>query len=635
MNCASCPAKSDFPSIWADFLLRTQEAWAVRNVTVCILLILLYKYDTIFIVVKGNSMTEVDTELAFKQIKKQNGEAVAKLLRGEILLDIPNLAHILEFAGKDADKVKALIPVIREVYKNKNTSEYKTDKNPLRLLNDAGYDAFVVTNEKEKNSIQKYYRFGKGICTFRDPERHKNYYMIHAVKRGADKIKPSDHPERDDEYGTSVLSIQIAKGGGFISIKNRYNHTVNNPDATFNNNPDNIIPGLSTSLKKYFNVDFSVSKSVMPDNFRMVHDQLVYFHHEINNTYFGPDYYFSGSTITKLNTDYEVMLDHYILNVKTGEVRDISGLKDQTYKILQDMFRNRKITIQTNSNNKYERMIYADGTHVLSVEKGTITELNLPNIKRIDHNFLAWNQNLRKLYAPKLETVGNKFLASNKQLTELDLPSYRFVCHNTSITKFNAPLLEKTDSCFLMGNQCLTALELPSLKKIADYCLKDNLALSKLYVPKVEIIGAIFLKENMMLTELDLPNVREIGTGVLRENKNLAYFNAPKLKKIGDLVMPENLGLTELNLPALQEVGDNFLRKNKKLKIFYAPKLSITKGQLLEKNTELTDFVAANNDILHTYNKRLVMVLARNKLKNKAKIGIKSTINIVAKKEKS
>lgn len=578
---------------------------------------------------------EINTEETYKKIKKQNGEAVAKVLRSEILLDIPNLVHILEFAGKDPDKIKALAPVIREIYKNKNTPEYQTDKTPLELLNEAGYDAFVVTTEEEKNSIQKYYRPGEEICTFRDPKRHIDYYMIHAVKRGADKIKPSDHPEREDEYGTSVISIQIAKGGGFISIKNRYNHTVNNPDATFNNNPDNIIPGLSTSLKKYFDVDFNVFESMMPDKFRMVHEQFVYFNHEVNNTYFGPGYYFSGSTITKLNTDYEVMLDYYVLNVKTGEVRDVAGLKYQTHKILQDMFQNKKITIRTNPNNKHERMIYADDAHVLSVGNGTITELNLSATKHIDDSFLLFNQNLRKLYAPKLESVGNKFLASNRQLTELDLPSlkvvgHNFVSHNAFIAKFNAPLLEKTGSCFMMENQGLTKLELPSLKELADYCLKDNISLSKLYVPKLEIIGGVSLLSNVMLTELDLPNVREIGGCVLRDNKKLARLNAPKLEKVGDQAFLENLGLTELNLPVLQEVGESFLSENKKLKIFYAPKLKITKWwRFLAKNTELTDFVVANDDILHKYNKRLVMILAKNKINKKLKNGVKGLINMV------
>ncbi len=579
-------------------------------------------------------MKEIDTGLAFKQIKKQNGEAVAKVLRSEVLLDIPNLAHILEFAGNNPYKIKALAPVIREIYKNKNTAEYHTDKSPLALLDEAGYDAFVVTTQQQKNSIKKYYRPGEEICTLSDPERHINYHVIHAIKRGADKIKPSKNPEREDEYGTSVISIQIAKTGGFISIKNRYNHTVNNPDATFNNNPDNIIPGLSTSLKKYFDVNFNTSQSVMPDNFRILHDQFVYFNYEVNNTYFGPDYYFSGSTIKKLNSDYEVMMDYYILNIKTGTVQDIAGLNDSTYKIFQDIFRNKKITVRTSPNHKHKRMIYADDTHVLSVEKGEITELNLPTIKNIGDAFLKHNKRLKKIYAPKLESVGHDFLEMNEQLTELDLPSlktveHNFVSDNTIITKFNAPLLEKTGSCFLKDNRGLTILELPSLRILEAYGLRYNVSLSKLYVPKLEKIGYGCLTSNRNLTELDLPNVRIIKFNFLGDNKDLAQFNAPKLEKIGNKVMSKNQNLTELILPSLQEVGNNFLFGNKKLKTFRAPKLKTIGEKFLASNTELTDFVVENKDMLHENisNRRLIMILAKNKLKQKLKDNFSKMLN--------
>jgi hypothetical protein len=94
--------------------------------------------------------------------------------------------------------------------------------------------------------------------------------------------------------------------------------------------------------------------------------------------------------------------------------------------------------------------------------------------------------------------------------------------------------------------------------------------------------------------------------------------------------MLENLGLIELNLPALQELGDNFLSENRKLKKFYAPKLKITKWRFLAKNTELTDFVVANDDILHKYNKRLVMILAKNKIKKKLKNSVNRLIDTIA-----
>ena len=131
-------------------------------------------------------MAEVDTDAVYKKIKKQNGEGVAKVIREAVLLDVPNIVHVLEFVGDNPDDARALIPYIRECYKPKVKSEIFVDKNPLELLSDAGYDAFVVENEAQKDSIKKYFRSGEELCTFSDPDRHKKFYMIHAIKRGAD-----------------------------------------------------------------------------------------------------------------------------------------------------------------------------------------------------------------------------------------------------------------------------------------------------------------------------------------------------------------------------------------------------------------------------------------------------------------
>ena len=62
-------------------------------------------------------VVEVNTEEMYKIIKKQNGENFAKILRQNVLLDIPNLKHILEFAGTDVEDAKNLIPVLREIRK--------------------------------------------------------------------------------------------------------------------------------------------------------------------------------------------------------------------------------------------------------------------------------------------------------------------------------------------------------------------------------------------------------------------------------------------------------------------------------------------------------------------------------------
>ena len=73
-----------------------------------------------------------------------------------------------------------------------------------------------------------------------------------AVKKNVKDIrrKDFDSPERDDEYGTSVMSIQFNREGTTrVSIKNRYNHTVENPDATLGNDLEKIAPGLTYSFE--------------------------------------------------------------------------------------------------------------------------------------------------------------------------------------------------------------------------------------------------------------------------------------------------------------------------------------------------------------------------------------------------
>ena len=38
-------------------------------------------------------MSEIDTDAVYKKIKKQNGEAVAKVVREAVLLDVPNIVQ--------------------------------------------------------------------------------------------------------------------------------------------------------------------------------------------------------------------------------------------------------------------------------------------------------------------------------------------------------------------------------------------------------------------------------------------------------------------------------------------------------------------------------------------------------------
>lgn len=516
----------------------------------------------------------------YQQIKKQNGEGVARVIRNSLLLNIPDIVHVLKFAGNNPAEVQKIVPLVREMYSKCTESEYDTDKSPLELLNDVGYDAFVVENERQKNSIKKYFRAGEELCTFEDSKRHQEYFIIHAVKRGAEKIKPSNNPQITDEYATSVISIQILKHGGFISIKNRYNHTVENSDAAFGNNPDNIIHGLTNSLKKFFDVDFDVFHGLHEvPNYRLMAEQFVYYNYERFNMYFGPDYYLNNGAITKLNNDYQIMLDCFVLDTRTGELTNPAKIRnDCSFNVLRDVFRGKKIKIEKNHDDKFEKIIYVNNAETARVKNGVITSLVLQDTKKIGDGFLLHNKYLKYFSAPNVKEIGNDCFYSNRCLEKFDLPN-----------------VEKIGDDFLyLGSRNMKTVSLPNVEFIGnDFCIYAQ-AIETVYLPKVIEIGNGFISGNNIHT-INLPNVEKIGNCFLYDCEYLDFINMPKIKAVGDIFLPK-AKFNEACFPELERTGDNFLRSNNKLVKLHVPKLKYAGAWFLKNNSKLRDFIGPDYD---------------------------------------
>ena len=154
---------------------------------------------------------------------------------------------------------------INSFFYTKEKAKTSTLKTPEELLKEAGYTLYKCETEDEIQSFRKYYHDTEELCTFRE-KRLEDSYVFFAVKDNADEIKRENfsNPIRDDEYGTSVISIQFTKDEYHIlSIKNRYNHRVRNPDATFSNNLDNIIGGLTKS----FDVHYGLKQRIIKRDF--------------------------------------------------------------------------------------------------------------------------------------------------------------------------------------------------------------------------------------------------------------------------------------------------------------------------------------------------------------------------------
>ena len=320
-------------------------------------------------------------------IKRQNGERFAKAIRNydNGIFDVPNLDYIVRYAGRDAEPIMQYLLSLKDVHITQMSRHY----DPIALLQAAGYDAYIADTFEKQNAISKYFAAGEALCTFRDATRFERYHIINAVHRDAAKLHRSDfiNPQREDAYGTSVISIQILKQGGFISIKNRYNHTVDSCDNTFNSNPDNIIMGLSDALRNYFGVDFSTVRTDLPRGYTLVGDRICQYLQEVNNVYLGTNYYISDGCIHDVNTQHEVMLGggliFDIVNRRTVNVTDL--FMDVSF--LDDAFRNRAFQ-QTKDRQTGVRTLMADGRPVLSVRNGEMTHIDVPNADSVTLSYM-------------------------------------------------------------------------------------------------------------------------------------------------------------------------------------------------------------------------------------------------------
>lgn len=188
----------------------------------------------------------------------------------------------------------------------------------------AGYILYECKTEEDIQQFKKYYQEKEELCTFRGG-RLGDCFVFFAIKINVNSIKRENFskPEREDEYGTSVISIQFTRDESCtLSIKNRYNHTVINPDATFANNLDNIIPGLTKSFEKYYNLKQKNFNEFEIPNYVRANDGKYYkYNYEINNTYYCPNNIIIENFRPKrLPKEKYILMDYFILDLQDKKI---------------------------------------------------------------------------------------------------------------------------------------------------------------------------------------------------------------------------------------------------------------------------------------------------------------------------
>ena len=380
------------------------------------------------------------------------------------------------------------------IYDISNIKEEKignsTVKTPKELLDEAGYDLYECHSEEEIQAFRKYYKNNEALCTFRG-NRLDRCHVFFAVKKNVDEIKRKDFdkPQRQDLYGTSVISIQFTRDEAHtLSIKNRYNHKVSNPDSTFSNNLDNIVPGLTESFEKYYGmVQKHKNQGFEMPNYVCVNGKYYKYNYEINNIYYCTDnIIIDNFEIKELAKEKYIVFDYFILDLvnkkislydESLESSFVDGFNDiDTIEIKRQD--NEKIIVIKNSGD--DIFIKLDNDNKI------ISYIN-NNIEKIDDTFLFRNQEMEELYLPKVKTIGRGFLYYNTKLKKLFLPE-----------------AETIDDSFLANNEDMEELSLPKVKTIGDYALLSNRKLKKLYLPEAETIGHNFLHSQSLISKIKL-----------------------------------------------------------------------------------------------------------------------------------
>ena len=418
----------------------------------------------------------------FKLLKKKFGETVAKSIRTHVPIALDYPTEFTDFITKKvpakddiAEILRLMGPRIDAMFRleaGKQAQEIKATQSPEELAKLAEFEFIRPKDMGEVvASFRKDFKEGEVLCTITGFEnsgadRFKNYFIFWLRKNDAHTVMHADDldqeylkentvgariwrgyleskgrknedgsynlnglkPQRQDPYGTSSMSVQIDRRHGTISIKNRYNHTVNNPDDTYGGDLNSIVEGLHDAVYSINGVPKSNQETNLPEG--IVSDgnkRLAVAPLEVINIRYGKNAYFKDGEIIPIDKSHQRIFDNYIFDSKSKTIKEGDG-EDLVDGITNISFSDDKVIVDTENGN----LIFGTDKGMLVSIEGSITELG--------YAFLYSNTSLTSLSLPALTQVGNYFLYRNTSLTSLSLPALTqagnyFLYRNTNIDK--------------------------------------------------------------------------------------------------------------------------------------------------------------------------------------------------------
>lgn len=296
------------------------------------------------------------------------GGAARELLAG--FMDRPGFATELKrfIPGKQGalallkDNHACIQATLDQRYKDDPGHERQPVKDPYELARSVGYELtgpFASTGEFVPLDRQDF-RPSERLCTFNKPaKRLEDYHVLWLRHAEVEDTLPADEltaatlsdgwktylktigrydrdsdsydlaglrPARDDPYGTSSMSVQISRQGTHVSIKNRYNHTVGNPDNTLDSDLDNVAYGLKRAVYSRVGredlmakISVALAEGYIADNEGGIHSYL----YEEDNVYYGDHEYISNGVVTTIDRGKYDMISPQLYVPKSGKGDEI------------------------------------------------------------------------------------------------------------------------------------------------------------------------------------------------------------------------------------------------------------------------------------------------------------------------
>ena len=505
-----------------------------------------------------------DKEIEY--IKKYYGEKFARLCRNLFPSILENEGELTKIIFSSFSPSRCLYD---DIIKNNLLADFnsfvfskagittqilnQTSKTPEELLKEAGYILYPeCKNQKDLFEFTDYYAKNELICTLYGQDRTKICRVWFAVKENAKKLNREDYinPERQDEYGTSVISIQFTKDENCtLSIKNRYNHTVKNPDATFSNNLDNIIPGLTDAFYKTYGVKQKTTNCLeafsIPGYCKSKDGKFYKSNVDILEGHFCENNF----VVTKDGTvQYDksryILAENYLIDLSEKKILAFSPIKHIPYEKQDSFIKSfgeiRDIKLEAFADGKILTFIIDGGKDVILKlnKQNEIIGYTNENVTSLGKYFLSHNTKLKELNTPNVKSIESGFLYCNIYLEKADFSSLEYMgtaCLNLnqSLLEFNAPRLKSMGNFCFYENNNIKTLYLPKLEYLGKHCFSLNDSIYNIVLPSLLLMSSGCFQNNTQAVNLDISNLIHMGEYCFVGNQMDMDITANNLKTMG------------------------------------------------------------------------------------------------------